>query len=91
MDRAEIMAAMGELKLYGMRAAYDELMAVAVRRQHEPRQIVGDLLAAEINEIEPACRHRFETAGEGARLRRTSGIPATRCCKGCRTFPTLPR
>ena len=50
MDRAEIMAAMGELKLYGMRAAYDELMAVAVRRQHEPRQIVGDLLAAEINE-----------------------------------------
>ena len=42
--------AMGELKLYGMRAAYDELMAVAVRRQHEPRQIVGDLLAAEINE-----------------------------------------
>lgn len=56
MDRADIMAAMGELKLYGMRAAYDELMAVAVRRQHEPRQIVGDLLAAEINEIEPACR-----------------------------------
>ena len=50
MDRADIMAAMGELKLYGMRAAYDELMAVAVRRQHEPRQIVGDLLAAEINE-----------------------------------------
>jgi hypothetical protein len=50
MDRAEIMAAMGELKLYGMRATYDELMAVAVRRQHEPRQIVGDLLAAEINE-----------------------------------------
>ena len=50
MDRADIMAAMGELKLYGMRAAYDELMAVAVRRQHEPRQIVGDLLSAEINE-----------------------------------------
>lgn len=50
MDRAEIMATMVELKLYGMRAAYDELMAVAVRRQHEPRQIVGDLLTAEINE-----------------------------------------
>jgi hypothetical protein len=33
MDRAEIMATMGEPKLYGMRAAYDELMAVAVRRQ----------------------------------------------------------
>ena len=73
MDRADIMAAMGELKLYGMRAAYDELMAVAVRRQHEPRQIVGDLLAAEINEIAPACRHRFETAGEGDRSRARSG------------------
>jgi DNA replication protein DnaC len=55
MDRAEIMATMGEPKLYGMRAAYDELMAVAVRRQHEPRQIVGDLLAAKINESEPLC------------------------------------
>ena len=46
MDRAEIMAAMGELKLYSMRANYDELMAVAVRHQHEPKQIVGDLQAA---------------------------------------------
>ena len=44
------MAAMGELKLYGMRAAYDELMALTVRRQHEPHQIVGDPLAAEIND-----------------------------------------
>ena len=28
---------MGELKLYGMRAAYDEIMATAIKRQHEPR------------------------------------------------------
>ena len=75
MDRADIMAAMGELKLYGMRAAYNELMAVAVRRQHDPRQIVGDLLAAEINEIEPACRHRFETAGEGRGRSNTRSPP----------------
>ena len=32
------------------RAAYDELMATAVRRQHEPQKVVSDLLAAEINE-----------------------------------------
>lgn len=56
---------MGRLKLYGMKAAYDEVMATAVKRQHEPQKIVGDLLNAEISEIEPACRHRFETAGEG--------------------------
>jgi transposase len=40
--------------------------------------------------VEPACRHRFKTAGEGARSRRTSGIPATRCCKACQTFQILP-
>jgi hypothetical protein len=27
----------GELKLYGMKAAYDEIMATAVKRQHEPQ------------------------------------------------------
>lgn len=50
MERAEILAAMADLKLFGMRAAYDELMATAVRRQHEPQRVVSDLLAAEINE-----------------------------------------
>lgn len=50
MERAEILAAMADLKLFGMRAAYDELMATAVRRQHEPQKVVSDLLAAEINE-----------------------------------------
>jgi DNA replication protein DnaC len=41
---------MGQLKLYGMKAAYDEVMATAVKRQHEPQKIVGDLLNAEISE-----------------------------------------
>ena len=41
---------MGELKLYGMRAAFDEIIATAVKRQHEPQRIVGDLLTAEIAE-----------------------------------------
>jgi len=50
MERTEILAAMGELKLFGMRAAYDELIATAVKRQHEPPRIVGDLLNAEISE-----------------------------------------
>jgi hypothetical protein len=33
-----------------MKAAFDEIMATAVKRQHEPQRIVGDLLKAEINE-----------------------------------------
>src|SRR3979411_380976 len=41
---------MGELKLYGMKAAFDEIMTTAVKRQHEPQRIVGDLLNAEISE-----------------------------------------
>jgi DNA replication protein DnaC len=50
MERTDILALMGELKLYGMRAAYDEVMAVGIKRQHEPPHIVGDLLKAEIAE-----------------------------------------
>ena len=44
MERSEIMSAMGELKLYGMKSAFDEIIATAVKRQHEPQRIVGDLL-----------------------------------------------
>jgi len=50
MERSDILAAMAELKLYGMKAAFDEIMATAIKRQHEPHRIIGDLLAAEINE-----------------------------------------
>ena len=50
MDRAEILSAMSALKLYGMKAAFDEIMATAVKRQHEPQRIIGDLLGAEITE-----------------------------------------
>ena len=41
---------MSQLKLYGMKAAYDESLTAAAKRQHEPQQIVGDLLNAEISE-----------------------------------------
>jgi DNA replication protein DnaC len=50
MERSEILTAMGELKLYGMKAAFDEVITTAVKRQHEPQRIVGDLLTAEITE-----------------------------------------
>src|SRR5450432_3197935 len=50
MERSELFDLMGELQLYGMKAAFDEIMSTAVKRQHEPQRIIGDLLAAEINE-----------------------------------------
>jgi DNA replication protein DnaC len=50
LERTQILDLMGELKLYGMRTAYDEVMATAIKRQHEPPRIVGDLLQAEVAE-----------------------------------------
>jgi DNA replication protein DnaC len=50
MDRTQILDLMGTLKLYGMRSAYDAVMAAGIKRQHEPPRIVGDLLQSEIAE-----------------------------------------
>ena len=50
MERTDLLELMGELKLYGMRLAYDEVMTTGIKRQHEPPQIIGDLLKAEIAE-----------------------------------------
>ena len=50
MERTEVLDLMGELKLYGMRLSYDEVMATGLKRQYAPPQIVGDLLKAEIAE-----------------------------------------
>jgi DNA replication protein DnaC len=50
MERTQVLDLMGTLKLYGMRSAYDEIMGTAIKRQHEPPRIVGELLSAEIAE-----------------------------------------
>ena len=50
MERTAILATMGELKLYGMRAAFDAIITTAVKRQHEPQQVIGDFVSAEIAE-----------------------------------------
>ena len=60
MERTQILDLMSSLKLYGMRSAPgrilrayargDEVMASAIKRQHEPPRIVGDLLQSEIAE-----------------------------------------
>ena len=50
MERSEILAAMGELRLFGMRSAFDAIVAAATKRQHEPQRVIGDLVSAEIAE-----------------------------------------
>jgi len=50
MERHEILDLMVELKLAGMRHAYDEVIADGIKRQHPVQQIVGELLKAEIAE-----------------------------------------
>jgi DNA replication protein DnaC len=50
MDRTELFDLMGALKLFGMKAAFDEIMATAVKCQHEPQRVLGDLLRAEISD-----------------------------------------
>jgi DNA replication protein DnaC len=50
MERSQILETMSGLKLFGMKAAYDEIITTAVKRQYEPQRIVGDLLSAEIAE-----------------------------------------
>ena len=50
MERSHVLDAMSQLKLYGMKMAYDEIITTAVKRQHAPQKVVGDLLNAEISE-----------------------------------------
>ena len=50
MERHEILEMMRQLKLAGMRAAFDEIIANGLKRQHPVSQIIGELLKAEIAE-----------------------------------------
>ena len=63
MERTAILDLMGDLKLHGMRLAYDEVMGTALKRQHEPPRIVGDLLKAEIGEKQArSIKYQLTTA-----------------------------
>jgi DNA replication protein DnaC len=50
MERTEILDLMGELKLFGMRGAFDEIMTNGLKRRQDPHQIIGELLKAEVTE-----------------------------------------
>ena len=72
MERTEVLDLMGELKLFGMKNAYDEILATALKRQHEPQRFAGELLKAEISREAGAfdqisADHRQAAAGQGYR------------------------
>jgi len=72
MERTEVLDMMGELKLFGMKGAYDETLATAIKRKHEPQRFVGDLLKAggirEAGALDPVSDdHRQAAARQGHR------------------------
>jgi DNA replication protein DnaC len=48
MERSEILAMITALQLAGMRAAYDEIVTTAIKRQQGVERVIGALLKAEI-------------------------------------------
>ena len=48
MERSDILDMMTTLQLAGMRAAYDEIVSVGIKRQHGVEKLIGALLKAEI-------------------------------------------
>ena len=48
LERHQVLDLMGELKLAGMRHAYDEVIADGIKRQYSHQHVVGELLKAEI-------------------------------------------
>ena len=63
MERHDVLDLMGQLKLAGMRAAYDEITGAGVKRKHSIARIVGDLLAAEVADKKArSIRYRLSMA-----------------------------
>ena len=52
MERHVILELMVKLKLRGMRAAYDEILTAAVKRQHAPERVVAELLKAQLADVQ---------------------------------------
>ena len=48
MERSEIFDMLATLELAGMRAAYDEIVTIGIKRQHSIERVLGALLKAEI-------------------------------------------
>ena len=68
MERHQVLEMLHELKLYGMRAAFDEVVAAGLKRQLSVPHIIGDLLQAEIAEKQArSVKYQLTTARAAAR------------------------
>jgi hypothetical protein len=83
MERTEVLDLMSGLKLYGMRSAYDETLATALKRKHEPQRFVGDLLKAEISEKQ-ARQSNISSPSPNCRWPRTSTTSPSRTRRSMR-------
>ena len=64
MQRHELIAAMGELHLRGMAAAFDEAVVQGIRQRRTVEEILGELLRAEAAERQSrSIRYRLGVAG----------------------------
>ena len=87
MERTEVLDMLSGLKLYGMRSAYDETLATALKRKHEPQRFVGDLLKDEISEKQArSIKYQLTVAKlplakdvEDFAFKDTGGISRVRC------------
>ena len=70
MERHEVLDMMRTLRLAGMRAAYDEVVAQAIKREHPIQRVIGDLLKLEIADKKARfdqvpADHREVAGGQG--------------------------
>ena len=79
MERHDVLEMMTTLKLAGMRAVYDDILADGLKRRHPVQQIIGALLQAEIADKRArSIKYQMASARLPSALRRwpTSTSPA---------------
>jgi DNA replication protein DnaC len=63
MERTDVLHMLDQLKLFGMRAGFDEVLAAGLKRKHSVQQIIGELLRAEIAEKQArSIKYQLSTA-----------------------------
>jgi DNA replication protein DnaC len=63
MLRDKVLEAMEQLRLFGMRSVYDEILAAGLKQRHTPERLLLDLLEAEVAERElRSIRYRLGQA-----------------------------
>ena len=75
MLREQILDALGDLRLGGMKGAYDELMAGVQKRGHSPEKFLWSLLEAEITDRD--CRSLRYRLGQAVFRYRRNWRPLT--------------